>query len=309
MIVVKTFVSELFKKVEMLHAQIDQFEEKVNCVNEVIDIIKKATLKDVEHINGNDIALISENDFKKIIDVAHFNNSEECLKTFIKYAVTSKLYAKLLLDGKVDEDLSTEVEKAKLWLDEQASHIKEFVIEFKESNETYLNNLKLSDNLYQKYLSYFVNDELVKPLSDIEEFNDVLKKSGLIMNEKWQLLKYIAKRNLEFSSFVTSSDMMEEVKKLLEEESYLLEGIDEEKLDFCISLIDMPEYELKKLNLSSDELIKYQKIPILNNIKVLYNETIELINKNSEKNFKKIEKNKKELNAFKSSYDFFKKIN
>ena len=68
----------------------------------------------------------------------------------------------------------------------------------------------------------------------------------------------------------------------------------------------MSKNDLKTLNLSNDELIKYQKIPILYNIKLLYEETIELINNNSDK--KLISKNKKELMEYKSSYDFFKKL-
>ena len=93
MIVVKTFVSELSKKIEMLQTQILQFEEKVNVVNEVTDLIKKITLKEIEDINGDDLALLSDEDFKKIIEVVHVNNSEECLDNFIKNAVTNKLYA------------------------------------------------------------------------------------------------------------------------------------------------------------------------------------------------------------------------
>ena len=68
----------------------------------------------------------------------------------------------------------------------------------------------------------------------------------------------------------------------------------------------MEENKLKRLNLSDADLIKYQKIPILHNIKVLYEETLEMINTGQDA--KKIEQNKKELKSFKSSYDFFKKI-
>lgn len=309
MIVVKTFVSELNKKIDMLHAQIEQFEKKVKEVHEITTIIEKTTLKDIKDINGDDISLINEDDFKTIIDVVKFNNSNKILENFIKNAVTNKLYAKLFLEGKADEELTKKAEEAKKWLDEHANNIKEFILEFKESNESYLISLKNSDNLYKKYLDFFAGEELVKPLTNFKEFNDLLKKSGLIMSEKWQLLKYIAQKNIEFSNNTLETDMMEEIKKLLDEEKDLLKGIDEEKLNFCISLIDMPESEVKKLNLKSEDLIKYQKIPILNNIQVLYEETIKLIEENKESNNKQIEKNKKELKAFKSSYEFFQNLN
>lgn len=307
MIVVKTFVSELSKKIEMLKSQIAVFEEKVSQVNLIEDIIEKVTLKSVNDINGEDLALISENDFKKIIDIVHFNDNDETLNKFIEHVVTDRLYAKLLLEGKVDKELEEKTEIAKLWLENHAKHIKEFVIEFKLSNESYLNNLKQSDNLYQKYLSYFLNDELISPIDNVDEFNDVLKKSGLIMSEKWQLLKYIIGKNISLNKKNIQDKVLDEIKVFLDNEKHLLDGVTPEQLDFCISLIDMDEHKLKGLNLTNEDLIKYQRIPILHNINLLYVETLELIKNN--KSSKKIEQNKKDLIDFKNSYLFFNKIN
>jgi len=306
MMVIKTFVSELSKKIEMLHTQIEVFEKKVSQVKYIEEIIEKSTLKEVNNINGDDLALISEENYKKITEIVNFNDNEDNINKFIMHAVTNKLYAKLLLDGQVDEELVERSETAKRWLEEQANHIKEFILEFKLSNENYLNSLKQSDNLYQKYLSYFSNEELVIPIADLDEFNDVLKKCGLIMSEKWQLLKYIAQKNISLAKRFDKKDILDEIKILLNKESGLLENITDEQLDFCISLIDMEENKLKSLNLSDADLIKYQKIPILHNIKALYEETLEMIK--TGKDIKKIEQNKKELKSFKSSYDFFKKI-
>lgn len=308
MIVVKTFVSELNKKIEMLHAQITIFEKKVSQVKSLEEMIMKSTLKDISEINGDDLALISEENYKKLTEIVNFNDNEDNLNKFIMHAVTTKLYAKLLLDGKVDDELIIRRNKAKEWLDEQANYIREFIVEFKTSNENYLNSLKLSDSLYQKYLAYFSNDELVNPMYNIEEFNDVLKKSGLIMSEKWQILKYISQRNISLKKEGQKKDLLSDIKKLLEDEGDLLDGVTEEQLNFCISLIDMSESDVKKLNLSNSDLIKYQKIPILYNIKILYEETLNLVNKNSYEDRKIIEKNKKELLEFKNSYNFFKKL-
>lgn len=307
MIVVKTFVSELSKRIEMLNSQIVIFEEKVSQVKSIEDIIKKATLKEVSAINGDDLALISEENYKRITEIVNFNDNEDNLNKFIMHAVTNKLYAKLLLDGKVDDELEKKSENAKNWLEEQANSIKEFIVEFKLSNENYLKSLKQSDNLYKKYLEYFSNDELVKPITNIEEFNDVLTKCGLIMSEKWQLLKYIAQKNITLSKQGKNKDILDEIKVLLNNEGKLLENITSEQLDFCISLLDMEESKIKSLNLSKDDLIRYQKIPILNDIKVMYEETLDMVKNNGDK--KKIDANKKELKSFKDSFDFFKKIN
>lgn len=306
MIVIKTFVSELSKKIEMLQAQIEVFEKKVSQVKLIENIIEKVTLKSVSEINGEDLALISEKDFKEIIEIVSFNDNEDTINKFIEHAVTDRLYAKLLLDGKVDEELKEKTDIAKKWLENQANHIKEFIMEFKLSNESYLNSLKQSDNLYQKYLSYFVNEELVRPIENIDEFNDVLKKSGLIMSEKWQLLKYIIGKNISLSKNNVKDNILNDIKVFLDKEIHLLDNVTDEQLDFCISLIDMDENKLKGLNLTNDELIRYQRIPILHNIKTLYEETLEL--QKNKKNSKIIEQNKKDLVDFKNSYLFFNKI-
>jgi len=93
----------------------------------------------------------------------------------------------------------------------------------------------------------------------------------------------------------------------LDKELHLLENITSEQLDFCMSLIDMDDYQLKSLNLSNSDLIKYQKISILYNIKTLYEETVEAINLSKDK--KIIEQNKRDLIDFKNSFEFFGKIN
>ena len=145
------------------------------------------------------------------------------------------------------------------------------------------------------------------PIDNIDEFNDVLKKSGLIMSEKWQLIKYIIEKNILLNNKDFNDKVLEEIKEFLDKEKHLLDDITSEKLEFCFSIIDMEEHKLKSLNLSNEELIKYQKIPILHNIKLLYEETLELLKTN--KNHKKIEQNKKDLVDFKNSYLFFNKIN
>ena len=306
MIVVKTFVSELSKKIEMLKAQIVVFEEKVSQVKIIEEIIERVTLKKINEINGEDLALISEYDFKKIIEVVRFNDNEEILNKFVEYVVIDRLYARLLLEGKVDSELKEKFEISKVWLEKQANHIKEFVNEFKFSNESYLNNLKQSDNLYQKYVAYFSNEELIYPINNIDEFNDVLKKSGLIMSEKWQLLKYIIEKNLLLSKNKKKEFDLDDIKFFLDKEKYLLDGVNSEQLTFYISLIDMNAKEFKNLNLTNEDLIKAQKISILYNIKILYEETINLMKEN--KNNKKIKQNKKDLIDFKNSYLLFDKM-
>ena len=109
MIVVKTFVSELQKKIDMLKCQIEVFESKVSQVKTIEEIIERLTLKQINKINGEDLALISESDFKKIIEVVHFRDNDETLNKFINSVEIDRLYAELLLDGKVDKELEQKI--------------------------------------------------------------------------------------------------------------------------------------------------------------------------------------------------------
>ena len=61
-----------------------KYHNKSNQNNKIEEIIEKATLKQVNEINGEDLALISENDFKKIIDIIHFNDNDEIIDCDIR---------------------------------------------------------------------------------------------------------------------------------------------------------------------------------------------------------------------------------
>ena len=189
MMYINSFITELSKKIETVDTQLKDFESKMNKINEVKSMLTLKTLKDIDSLKGEDLSLLSKEEFAQILDAFNFDDKEEKMKIFFNASVSLKVNQKLASDGVIEVNNKTEVDNYVKWLDEQINFIKEYLKDFNENNKEYYNSLKISDNLYKKYISYFKNGKLIKPIYDIEEFNEVIKKSGIITSEKWQLLK------------------------------------------------------------------------------------------------------------------------
>ena len=73
-------------------------------------------------------------------------------------------------------------------MDDQVKYIKEYIEDFNNNNKEYYNSLKISDNLYKKYIGFFKNGKLIKPIYNIEEFNEVIK--NVVVDELIDVLDY-----------------------------------------------------------------------------------------------------------------------
>ena len=316
---INSFINELSKKIETVEMQLNVFENKVNRISEVKNMITLKTLKDIDNLVGKDLVLLSKEEFANVLDAFKFDEQEEKIKIFFNASVAIKVNQKLLSDGEIvvnnDEQISSYIK----WLDEQARYIREYIREFNENNKEYYNSLKVSDSLYKKYLGYFKNEKLIKPIYNIEEFNEVIKKSGIITSEKWQLLKYVGEKNIEFHKNeevnkkeekieYSDQEIFSFVDEILKREEKLVSIISQDVLEQALEIIDADEESIAALNLSSDDVAKYQKIPILDTLKKLYAETKELVKDEKDEDARKIEKNMKDLVELVQSYDVIKKI-
>ena len=95
---------------------------------------------------------------------------------------------------------------------------------------------------------------------------------------------------------------------ILDREKKLISKIDEDLLKESIEFMDYDDAKLKSLNLTEEKLIIYQKVPILDTIKKIYDETKNLLKTDKDEDAKKIEKNLKDLLQLVDSYDVIKKI-
>ena len=315
---INSFLTELSKKIDTVDVQLKDFESKMEKINDVKNMLTLKTLKDIDELRGEDLALLDKDEFLKILNVFNFDNKEEKLQTFFKASVSIKVYKKLISDGEVKVENQEVIDSYLKWFDDQVIYIKEYIKDFNNNNKEYYNSLKISDSLYKKYLSYFDHDKLIKPIYDIEEFNEVIKKSGIITSEKWKILKYVGEKNLEFTrkNEATKNEKVEYsdeeilsfVESILAREKNLINKINDELVSKSLEFIDYDEEKINSMNITEEKLVKYQKIPILDAMKKIYNETKSLIKEEKDDDAKKIEKNFKDLLQLVDSYDVLKKI-
>lgn len=318
MMYINSFITELSKKIDTVEEQLKDFESKMDKINEVKNMLTLKTLKDIDSLKGEDLVLLSKEEFAQILEVFKFDNPEERIKIFFNASVVIKVYQKLIGDGEIEVTNKDEVDNYIKWLNEQINVIKEYIKDFNLNNKEYYNSLKISDNLYKKYLNHFKNDKLIKPIYDIEEFNEVIKKSGIITSDKWQLLKYVGEKNLEFfkksesekKEIVEYSDeeIISFVETIIVREKKLIECINEELVKKSLEIFDYDDEKIKGMQLSDEDVVKYQKIPILDALNKMYNETKTMLRTDEDKDAIKIEKNLKDLLQLVDSYDVIKKI-
>ena len=187
---INSFITELSKKIDTVDEQLKDFQSKMDRITDVKNMLTLKTLKDIDDLKGEDLALLDKEDFMKILEVFNFDDKEEKMKIFFNATVSIKVNQKLVSDGEINVSNKEQIESYISWLDEQIKYIKEYIKDFNNNNKEYYNSLKISNNLYKKYISYFKNDKLIKPIYDIEEFNEVLKKSGIITSEKYTVCQH-----------------------------------------------------------------------------------------------------------------------
>lgn len=316
---INSFITELSKKIDTVDEQLKDFQSKMDRITDVKNMLTLKTLKDIDDLKGEDLALLDKEDFMKILEVFNFDDKEEKMKIFFNATVSIKVNQKLVSDGEINVSNKEQIESYISWLDEQIKYIKEYIKDFNNNNKEYYNSLKISNNLYKKYISYFKNDKLIKPIYDIEEFNEVLKKSGIITSEKWQILEYIGEKNIDFarkSEADKKNDVIEYsdeeilsfVESILIREKNLINNITDEIIKTSLEILDYDDEQIEKMNLNNDMLVKYQKVPILDTMNKIYKETKEMLKEDKDSDALKIEKNLKDLLELVDSYDVIKKI-
>lgn len=315
---INSFITELSKKVDTVTEQLKDFESKMDKINDVKNMLAQKTLKDIDDLKGEDLILLNQEDFALILEVFKFDDKEEKMKIFFNASVVVKVYQKLISDGEVEVNNHEEVNNYIKWLNEQIRIIKEYIKDFNQNNKDYYNGLKISDNLYKKYLGYFKNDKLIKPIYDIEEFHEVIKKSGIITSDKWQLLKYVGEKNIEFAKKeeVNTKEVIEYsddeiisfVESILNKEKDLISKINEKLINDSLNMLDYTDEQIIEMKLNEEDIVIYQKVPILDAMNKIYVETSKMLKNEQDKDAITIEKNLKSLLQLVDSYDVIKKI-
>ena len=313
---IKSFLTELSKKIETVSEQLKDFEGKMDKINQVKSMLTLKTLKDIDSLTGEDLVLLSKEEFLNVLESFKFDDIDEKMKIFFNASVQIKVKQRLISDGEIE--VNNDVNSYIKWLDEQVKYIKEYIDDFNQNNKEYYNSLKISDSLYKKYIEYFKNDKLIKPIYNIEEFNEVIKKSGIITSDKWQLLKYVGEKNVEFQKKneanknevieYTEEEIISFVESILNRERELIDSITEDMITESMEVLDYDEDTIQEKNITDKDIVKYQKVPILDTLNKMYHETKNMLKDEKDEYAFKIEKNLKNLNELVDSYNVIKKI-
>jgi len=313
---IKSFLTELSKKIETVSEQLKDFESKMDKINKVKNLLALKTLKDIDELTGEDLVLLSKEEFLNVLESFEFDDVDEKMKIFFNASVQIKVKQRLISDGEIEAN--NNVDSYIKWLDEQVKYIKEYIRDFNDNNKEYYNSLKISDSLYKKYLEYFKNDKLVKPIYNIEEFNEVIKKSGIITSDKWQLLKYVGEKNIDFQKKneanknevieYTDEEIISFVENILNREKDLIESITEDMINKSMEILEYDEETIEEKKITDKDIVKYQKVPILDTLNKMYKETKTMLKDEKDEYAFKIEKNLKNLNELVDSYNVIKKI-
>jgi len=313
---IKSFLTELSKKIETVSEQLKDFEGKMDKINQVKSMLTLKTLKDIDSLAGEDLVLLSKEEFLNVLESFKFDDIDEKMKIFFNASVQIKVKQRLISDGEIE--VNNDVNSYIKWLDEQVKYIKEYIDDFNQNNKEYYNSLKISDSLYKKYIEYFKNDKLIKPIYNIEEFNEVIKKSGIITSDKWQLLKYVGEKNVEFQKKneanknevieYTEEEIISFVESILNRERELIDSITEDMITESMEVLDYDEDTIQEKNITDKDIVKYQKVPILDTLNKMYKETKNMLKDEKDEYAFKIEKNLKNLNELVDSYNVIKKI-
>ena len=313
---IKSFLTELSKKIETVSEQLKDFESKMDKINQVKNMLTLKTLKDINDITGEDLILLSKEEFLNVLESFKFDDIDEKMKIFFNASVQIKVKHRLISDGEIEAN--NNVDSYTKWLDEQVKYIKEYINDFNENNKEYYNSLKISDRLYKKYTEYFKNDKLVKPIYNIEEFNEVIKKSGIITSDKWQLLKYVGEKNIDFQKKneanknevieYTDEEIISFVENILDREKDLINSITDDMINKSMEILDYDEETIEEKKITDKDIVRYQKVPILDTLNKMYKETKLMLKNEKDEYAFKIEKNLKNLNELVDSYNVIKKI-
>ena len=69
---INSFITELSKKIDTVDEQLKDFQSKMDRITDVKNMLTLKTLKDIDDLKGEDLALLDKEDFMKILEVFNF---------------------------------------------------------------------------------------------------------------------------------------------------------------------------------------------------------------------------------------------
>lgn len=164
---IKAFLSELKNRIELLSGK--EVTENIDNskINEINKVLAKYNISTDTNINSHDLMNFEKSDIASLLSYVGQNRDS------IEYMM-----------GKVDE-----------YYENIAGIINQYICDFISigTNQTQMFNEKI--RLYKKYIQLFEQTSFSEPFDEINEISKVMSEIGLLDEDKWKILEYIALEN------------------------------------------------------------------------------------------------------------------
>ena len=209
--IVDLFLNALQSKISACNNQITNYENSKN---------QRLQFKNILYVHG------ILNDEIKLEDLVSFNDEEikilfACLddekkdllfKTYNVYKPLFEMYNKIKdkYEGNFEAPQYNEASK---WLNDIVSKVNRYLKSIKDINSEYVDSLREENQLYTKYYNLFNGNELIRPIENLKEFNNLLNTLIFNNHEKYEIKKFIGISHIRLLSKEYNNSMADDLDK------------------------------------------------------------------------------------------------
>ena len=214
--IVDRFLNALQNRIETNNFQINDFESKQNQKIKLKNILYTHSILD-NKITYEDLISFSDEEIKEIFSSLDNTKSELLFKTYCVYKPLVDMYENIKdkFTGTFEAPQYTEASK---WLKDIVEKINNYLDNEPKNNTEYIKNLKEENDYYNKYFTIFNGNELIKPIENLKELNEVLEKINFNAQESYELKKIIGISHIKLLSnsyHITDSSELDKYKVII----------------------------------------------------------------------------------------------
>lgn len=209
--IVDIFLNTLQNSIDASSTQITEFENSKNEKLQIKNILYAHEILNNE-IKLTDLVSFNDEEIKTIFECLDNEKKDILFKTYNVYKPLVEMYEKI--KNKYEGDFEApQYNEASKWLNDIVDKINYYLKNTQNSNAEYIDSLKKEAELYTKYYNLFNGNELVKPVNDLKEFDELLNKLNFNDHEKYEMKKFIGISHIKLLSEDYNSIMSEDLEK------------------------------------------------------------------------------------------------
>lgn len=218
--IIDIFLSELQNRISATASPINDFENKRNELMEIDNILYAHNIVKNE-IDLNDLFSFTNEEVRRILAIIDEAKADSLYRTYQVYKPLVLMYNNLKDKFGEDFDAPQYLDAIK-WLNELVKRTNKYLVNFEMRNKEYINSLKQDSLIYKKYYDMFNGGNLISPIIDLDEFNELVDKMNFTDEEKGKLKKKVGIDNIRLlrsNQDVEKEEVKEEVADLTVEET------------------------------------------------------------------------------------------